>query len=242
MKKIKNLLIEKNIIKQDGKINTNFSRMLKKFPIIEKEIILSTAFLKEESNLKQRIFHIKNEIYEIPKCQFCNKSASFEQRGTMGYKITCGIKCGNKLSRSKIDFKKLTEKRSNTMNKKDKNGLTKYQIIYKKAHITKIKNGNHIPDDQRTDFQIYKSKCYKFTYKNDLTKLKGFENRGLNGKFNATQLDHKISISYGFLNNIDPQIIGHIKNLEFISWESNIKKHNRCSISLEELKQLIAEK
>ena len=213
--------------------------MLKKFPLLEKEIILSTPFLKKESNIKQRIFHIKNEIYDIPKCQNCNELASFEHRGTMAYNKTCGIKCGNILSRSKIDFKSMMEKRSETMYKKDKNGLTKFELMYKKAHATKIKNGIHIPDNQRTKFQIYKSECYKFTYQNDLTKMAGYENRGLNGIKNATQLDHKISISYGFLNNIEPKIIGHIKNLEFIPWESNIKKHYRCSLTLDELKQLI---
>jgi len=30
--------------------------------------------------------------------------------------------------------------------------------------------------------------------------------------------------------------IGNIKNLEFISWQENIKKRTKCSITIEELK------
>jgi hypothetical protein len=39
----------------------------------------------------------------------------------------------------------------------------------------------------------------------------------------------------GFNNNVPAEIIGNIKNLEFIPWEENIKKRTKCSITINEL-------
>ena len=54
----------------------------------------------------------------------------------------------------------------------------------------------------------------------------------LDGNFH---LDHKFSIVEGFNQNIDPSIIGDIKNLKFIPWEENVKKRTKCSITINEL-------
>jgi hypothetical protein len=42
------------------------------------------------------------------------------------------------------------------------------------------------------------------------------------------QLDHKISIDYGFKNNIDFKIIGSIDNLRYILGKENLKKGTKC--------------
>lgn len=52
------------------------------------------------------------------------------------------------------------------------------------------------------------------------------------------QLDHKFSISEGFLNGIPPEIIGSFCNLEVIPYRSNNKKGRKCSITKEELYSL----
>ena len=66
--------------------------------------------------------------------------------------------------------------------------------------------------------------------------LENYEKRGNGGVEGKYHLDHKYSIIEGFKNNIEPEIIGNIKNLEFISWQENIKKRTKCSITIEELK------
>lgn len=48
-------------------------------------------------------------------------------------------------------------------------------------------------------------------------------------------LDHKYSIYEGFLNNVSPKIIGGYNNLEILESGENLKKHKKCSISLNEL-------
>lgn len=50
-------------------------------------------------------------------------------------------------------------------------------------------------------------------------------------------LDYKYSILEGYKNNISPEIIGNIKNLEFIPWEENIKKRTKNYITINELIQ-----
>lgn len=54
-------------------------------------------------------------------------------------------------------------------------------------------------------------------------------------------LDHKISILFGYLNDIDPEIIGHRCNLEMLYYKENIKKQANCSLSLNELLERIDE-
>lgn len=69
--------------------------------------------------------------------------------------------------------------------------------------------------------------------------LPNFEKTGRAGIEGAYQLDHKVSIKYGFDNNIDPEIIGHIENLEMIPWELNRSKDINNSISLHDLQEFI---
>ena len=66
-----------------------------------------------------------------------------------------------------------------------------------------------------------------------------FEKRGKMGVDSAYNLDHKYSIIEGFKNNVPPQTIGHIANLEMLPWKDNLSKQGNCSITLQELKKLI---
>jgi len=52
-------------------------------------------------------------------------------------------------------------------------------------------------------------------------------------------VDHKFSRNEGFLNNINPDIIGHISNLDILTFSENRNKWASCSITLEELKEEI---
>jgi hypothetical protein len=49
-------------------------------------------------------------------------------------------------------------------------------------------------------------------------------------------IDHKYSKSRGFLENVSPEIIGHISNLDVITFKENRNKWSECSITIEELK------
>lgn len=83
----------------------------------------------------------------------------------------------------------------------------------------------------KDNFKLYRKRVNYYTNKNDLTKLPNFEKRGPSGQFDTYQLDHIVSIKYGFEHDIDPKHIGSIDNLWFVPWEINNKKREH-SISI----------
>ena len=83
----------------------------------------------------------------------------------------------------------------------------------------------------------YKARVYSETRKHKpiWSKWENADKLGMCGKKGAYQLDHKVSIRYGFDNHIPPHIIGGIKNLEIITWENNRQKYTKNSIDVWEL-------
>jgi hypothetical protein len=51
--------------------------------------------------------------------------------------------------------------------------------------------------------------------------------------------DHRVSIKYGFDNNVDPELIGHLANCEFLPVKANLAKSSSCSLTLKELRNEI---
>ena len=51
--------------------------------------------------------------------------------------------------------------------------------------------------------------------------------------------DHMLSVSFGYKNNIDPNIIGHPANCKVMLQRDNAKKYTKCSINLIELMKRI---
>lgn len=86
-----------------------------------------------------------------------------------------------------------------------------------------------IPLEKKKEWELYCMEVSKITTSQKLDTLKHFEkwgNRRLDE--NAFELDHKISKKYGFDNNIPPEIIGDIDNLQFIHWKDNSTKGTNC--------------
>jgi hypothetical protein len=75
----------------------------------------------------------------------------------------------------------------------------------------------------------------KHTRQQPLETLLNFKKRGMSGIDGAYQIDHKLSINFGFLNSIPPYIIGNINNLEMLPWKDNIIKRDKCSMTFNEL-------
>jgi hypothetical protein len=65
--------------------------------------------------------------------------------------------------------------------------------------------------------------------------LENYSNRGRAGINGGYHLDHMFSVRQGFLNNVPASTIGSKHNLCFIPWQENVKKQDRCSITLSEL-------
>lgn len=87
----------------------------------------------------------------------------------------------------------------------------------------------------KTKYEKYVSIVWVITNQNIKkynNKIKNIELRGLEFGYD---LDHKYSISEGFKNNINPEIIGHYQNFQIIKDKLNRSKNRDCSISLQYL-------
>jgi len=89
--------------------------------------------------------------------------------------------------------------------------------------------------DNLSELKKYKREVDRITNQQPINNLLNYDKRGKSGEIGAFHLDHKFSIIMGFKNNINPEIIGNIKNLEFIPWLDNIKKRTKCSIKITKL-------
>lgn len=96
--------------------------------------------------------------------------------------------------------------------------------------------------------ELYYKKCdFKFS-ESLYPKIKGYElleKYGWYNQFknweNGVVKDHRISKIYGFNNNIDPYLISHPANCEFMLQKDNSIKKENCSLTIDELKQLVKE-
>lgn len=99
-----------------------------------------------------------------------------------------------------------------------------------------IESGHWISDEDRTEYELYRLNVWRITNKQDLESLKDIDKRGrIDLNPDAYHIDHKFSIREGFEENIPPEIIGSLKNLEMIPGRKNCAKNSKCSISKEEL-------
>ncbi len=175
------------------------------------------------------------------KCRIEVKRDNLSKLKTEFYKSVAGEKVKQHLSlitkkqaKSKIGAfsKENRRKQANSLSKVHSNSKGPYA-----QHVFKVTRGSAHPNwkNDKEDYEEYKSNVYSETLKWDLYSLEGADKRGLCGTPFATQLDHKLSIYYGYSHNIDPKIVGHICNLEFVSWKENRAKGKKCSISLRQL-------
>lgn len=79
------------------------------------------------------------------------------------------------------------------------------------------------------DFKKYKSLVETYTKKSLL--FYGDTIKNLKLRSRDYHLDHRYSIKMGFLNNIDPKIIGSVVNFEIVPAKINLIKNQKCSIT-----------
>lgn len=107
-------------------------------------------------------------------------------------------------------------------------GEFNYYLKLQKERKTKEANGTIIPLSKKTDFELYTNGVWKETNKQPLKTLENIEKRGHQRDEGTMGLDHIISIKYGFLNNIDIEVIGNINNLQMLTHTENSSKKTNC--------------
>ncbi len=112
------------------------------------------------------------------------------------------------------------------------------------------RNGFWLPRDKWSERKIYENNVHEITW----SSMKKFaelkfgsnvwdrisESRKL-PQIEWLTVDHKYSRHRGFLEKLDPGIIGHICNLQILTFAENRNKWSYCSITIDELKQEIEE-
>jgi hypothetical protein len=102
--------------------------------------------------------------------------------------------------------------------------------IWDKAPIKKrIKDVPNIKSKvQKTssdEFKKYKDRVFELTEEVKHL-IDGIESRG----YHKFHIDHKISIKWGFDNNIPERYIAHIDNLRMLWWKENFNKNIVCEV------------
>jgi len=185
----------------------------------------------------------------IRNCPKCNNIITYSNKWHLYRGIKNNTKCFDCYIHSEERSNKLkSAKRSQETKKKISLAMRGRKITWIDKISKKLK-GRIIPPEQeirrlesrlkinydeyckrRPKYFDYKSKVMSITRRQPIHLLENHEKiRGLAGTKNGYQLDHIITIKDGFEKNINPHIIGNIKNLRFISWEENLKKNKKSN-------------
>lgn len=95
-----------------------------------------------------------------------------------------------------------------------------------------------------TDKARYRYECRFLITPDNIIQITGYELLLQHGWYNASTnpggvvKDHKFSVFAGYELGIDPRVIGHIANCEFLLARDNIKKSAACSITMEQLLEI----
>jgi len=147
-KQIKERLIEHKELLRDN-FNFSIKYIVKNIDIIfsilketEKLIILDFKNI-HTLNLSRRIYHVQNDLLEIPKCPVCNNEKAFYNRKVGYSSITCGnIECYKKYAGENIALnkQKITIPHIENNNKDyvvlNCNNLTNLEILHKNCNKT----------------------------------------------------------------------------------------------------------
>ncbi len=87
-KNIKYIVANVSVHKLNSRGNEKDLVKLKLIDIITQK----TSFLCDTASLRQRVWHILNDVYHIPKCRQCGSIVSFSE-SRMRYNYFCSIKC-----------------------------------------------------------------------------------------------------------------------------------------------------
>lgn len=252
--------LTKTIYGSDGKISTG---KFKSLPLEIKDSILHFTSKCQTDKLSERIYWILNDIDDYPaKCNHpdCDKPLRFKG----GYQgVFCSYSCNSKyqLTVSPNPFSGLVgiQRRRDGMmkkygvdhNMKTEKSLVKRQQTYNDRYgvshplkspeiMDKVRKKNEdagrwTPAEQMEEFYLYRRKVWHYTGQQPTETLPNYNLRGHSRNKEAYSLDHRFSCLEGFKNNIPPEIIGNIINLEYIPNIQNSIKKADCSITKEEL-------
>jgi hypothetical protein len=124
-----------------------FGAILRPYPKLKEDLIKQTNFLPIGSSIAHRLYHLFNNITEMPLCHNCkNKTASFWSFN-QGYAPYCGVKCANSCE----DKKETTQKAWDEKYGSKEARVAHVKEVYKKAMLEKtgFASNFHNPEFQK---------------------------------------------------------------------------------------------
>lgn len=261
---MKNIL--EKLIETDTTYNKSVTRYLhKSHPELWQEILILTDFLPESAKPKQRIWHIINDIWEIPKCPITGEPVSWHENR---YLKTKDYSSKAIYQHRRGDFKdnyttEINEKRRQGIIKNFQEGRRKkpqlssaqIQLRTQKCKETFIKNYGVDNPSKHSDIKRKLSESRikngatpkelrsdRRRYQEEVKKVTEYNWRKYYHSINPDNLnrselalDHIFSIQEGFNQNIPPCWIGHWTNLRLITFEQNSKKGAGCDKTIDQL-------
>lgn len=253
-----------NIIKSDKSYNKSATRYLyKTHPNLWEEIVNKTNFLPTSAKPKQRIWHIINDIWEIPKCPITGEQVKWWENR---YLDTISRSAKGKMQKARGDFSNLWSPEVNEKRKqgnlkavktgrkyRDKSTYTEEQKLKIKqtfllkygvenpSHCPKIKEKIYnksvergcVPFELRSKQRLYYDAVLYYTRIN-YRKYKHIINP-LKLSRKQFHLDHIFSVMAGFWAGVPPEVIGHWTNLQMLYATDNLSKNANCYKTIESL-------
>lgn len=205
---------------------------------IIKQNIKRQNTMQERYTIEERKNIVRNKIKNMRENGTYNtardkrRQTNFDRYGNPTFNNPCSISA-SKLSWTKERKQEFLDKLHASLG-----GMTlvEYRDKFAKGWLikrkeTKVRKGLELPSNQIPAFVRYRRRVdylTNVTYK----KHKNIINPKKLPRVTATvgkqrggyQVDHIISVKHGFINNIPPEIIADVSNLQMLSWLQNIRK------------------
>ena len=180
-------------------------------------------------SIKEKIKETLNDKYGVDHPMFLEETKN-------KIKETCLERYGETNYTKTKEFKDKTIK--SNLEKYGAEYSTKTEEGQLKRKITRIKNGNQIPDEFVDEYRKYRLIVNRSLQRNKKVILDSwngydyYDGEFIKENFNLNKndrlyphFDHKISVAYGFKNSIDPDIIADISNICITKqWINGLKK------------------
>lgn len=166
---------------------------------IGKEELNKIVIENNKVNLQHYMYDLLYDVKEDKVCgnKSCCNVVKFSGSFVNGYRKFCSVKC----SKNEDELKRINL--FNGVNKIRKTPHNEKTLYFKKCReVTRL--------TYRQNKSILNPNNYKL---------------GRAGTEGAYQIDHIISVYYGFENNISPEIIGGLENLRVVPWRVNSVKN-----------------
>jgi len=179
-------------------------------------------------DFKEKIKETNLEKYGV---EYPSQSSDIQEKSKVTSLLNYGVEWASKSPEVKSKIKQTCIK----------NYGTDYYASSLHAKNRRIKNNKQVPDDMKTEFELYtkivrnktnrvKDKLFESWNGLDYYDSENIKNNLKHKHFDKRYptIDHKISIYFGFINKIDPEIIGDLNNLCITKRSINSSKHVKC--------------